>query len=461
MNWSPGKAPDSAQLRAASRDWPSLAVHGEAAAVLELMLRGALAGHTRFMTRAEYGAVRDTGELPDGVPWLAPLLLPAAPALASLVQPGAYVALRDREGLMLAALRVEEIWELSGAVYCGGAVTAVQPPPSYSFAHLRHTAAALRALSPVTAFLSTEPIHRPAFNLLTSLGHRVLIIGALPPDADPGDTHPTVRCWLHAVEESAGRLLLSLWPLAAPHSAHGQFLAGCIARNAGCQSLLTEKDAPYGSQQELVRLLREGRVVPESLTFPEVAEELASVYPAPSGQGLTIFFTGLSGSGKSTIANALRGALLERGGRRVTLLDGDLVRHHLSSELGFSREHRELNVTRIGFVAAEITRHRGIAICAPIAPYEALRNRVRAMVELYGHFVLVYVATSLEECERRDVKGLYAKARKGLIPSFTGVSDVYEPPASAEITIDTAALNPGQAAESIVTWLERHSYLVA
>jgi sulfate adenylyltransferase len=173
---------------------------------------------------------------------------------------------------------------------------------------------------------------------------------------------------------------------------------------------------------------------------------------------LTIFFTGLSGSGKSTIANALREALIERG-RRVTLLDGDVVRHHLSSELTFSREHRELNVTRIGFVAAEITRHRGIAICAPIAPHEAARARVRSMVEATGKFVLVYVSTALDVCEGRDVKGLYAKARSGLIPNFTGVSDPYEPPANADIVIDTAALKPGQGVGSILQWLEQHGYL--
>ena len=460
MNWQAGDAREGARLRAASRDWPSLAVHGEAAAGLELMLRGALAGHMRFMKRDEYEAVRDRGQLPDGTPWPAPLLLPAPPALASTLHAGGYLALRDREGLMLAALRLDETWELSGTAYVAGAVTGIQLPPPYSFAHLRHTTGQLRETPDGTAVLATEPIHREAFDALMARGESVLIVGALPPGADPATTHPTVRCWLHAVERSHGRLRLSLWPLAAPHTVHGRFLAECIARRAGCESLLLEKDLPGAeAHREAVGLLRQGLKVPEALTFPAVARELASVYPPPAEQGLTIFFTGLSGSGKSTIANALREALLERGGRRVTLLDGDLVRHHLSSELGFSREHRALNVTRIGFVAAEITRHRGIAICAPIAPYEELRNRVRAMVELNGHFVLVYVATSLTECEKRDVKGLYAKARKGLIPNFTGVSDVYEPPENAEIVIDTAALNPAEAAEAIVTWLERHGLL--
>lgn len=441
-----------AELRAASRDWPSLTVHGETQALLELMLRGALPRHSRFMTRAEYEAVRAGGA------WQAPLLLPAP---VSKLKVGDDVALRDREGLMLAALRVEELWDMAGTSYAAGPVTGVQLPPTYSFAALRPDVEALRGNFAAAVF-ATDPIHRETFEALMALGATTLILGALPPGADPGETHPTVRCWLHAVEQSGGRLGLSLWPLAA---ARGQFLAEQIARGAGCSSFLLARGLPGASAQaQVAGLLRAGLAVPEALTFPAVARELAAVYPPPARQGVTVFFTGLSGSGKSTIANALREALLERGGlerggRRVTLLDGDLVRHHLSSELGFSKEHRELNVTRIGFVAAEITRHRGLAICAPIAPYAAIRERVRAMVELTGAFVLVYVATSLEVCEQRDVKGLYAKARSGAIPNFTGVSDVYEPPENAEIVIDTGALSPSQAAAAIVAWLEQRGYL--
>jgi adenylyl-sulfate kinase len=290
-------------------------------------------------------------------------------------------------------------------------------------------------------------------------GKKTLIVGAVPPDADAGDTSPTVRCWLAAVERSAGQMGLSLWPLPGAESPEWRVLAEMVAENCGCPKLLSRQDLPGADDhEEVVRLLREGHAVPEALTFPEVARELAAAYPPPSEQGLTIFFTGLSGSGKSTIANALREALIERG-RRVTLLDGDLVRHHLSSELGFSREHRELNITRIGYVAAEITRHRGVAICAPIAPYEEVRARVRAMVEAAGKFVLVYVATPLDVCEGRDVKGLYAKARSGIIPNFTGVSDAYEPPASTEIVIDTAALSPAEAVETIMVWLAERGYI--
>jgi sulfate adenylyltransferase len=174
-----------------------------------------------------------------------------------------------------------------------------------------------------------------------------------------------------------------------------------------------------------------------------------------------VLFTGLSGSGKSTIANALMSKFLEMGGRPVTLLDGDLVRKHLSSELGFSKEHRDINIRRIGYVASEITKNGGIAICAPIAPYDGVRKEVRAMIEPAGGFVLVHVATPVEVCEQRDRKGLYAKARAGIIPEFTGVSDPYETPTDADVTIDTESTSPDEAAQQVLLHLEHEGYIGA
>jgi adenylyl-sulfate kinase len=159
----------------------------------------------------------------------------------------------------------------------------------------------------------------------------------------------------------------------------------------------------------------------------------------PEAPGVTVFLTGLSGAGKSTIAGALV-AQLEAEGRQVTVLDGDVVRTHLSSELDFSKAHRDLNIRRIGWVAGEIVRHGGTVVVAAIAPYDAAREEARALVEQHGRFVLVHLATPLEVCEERDVKGLYAKARAGEIPVFTGVSDPYEEPSRAEVTVDTSAV---------------------
>ena len=214
------------------------------------------------------------------------------------------------------------------------------------------------------------------------------------------------------------------------------------------------------SGTEFRRRLREGLEIPEWFSYPKVVEELRRAYPPRHLQGFTVFFTGLSGSGKSTIANALMVKLMEDGRRPVTLLDGDVVRQHLSSELTFSREHRDLNIRRIGFVASEITKNRGIAVCAPIAPYAATRKAVRAMVSAHGGFVEVHVATPLEECERRDRKGLYKLARAGRIPEFTGISDPYEEPVDPEEIIDTTELTPDLAAHRIVLKLESLGYLV-
>lgn len=208
------------------------------------------------------------------------------------------------------------------------------------------------------------------------------------------------------------------------------------------------------SGTELRRRLQEGLDIPEWFSFPEVVDELRKTKPARSKQGFTVFFTGLSGSGKSTIANALMVKLMELGGRPVTLLDGDVVRKHLSSELGFSKEHRDINIQRIGYVASEITKNGGIAICAPIAPYTATRRTVREMVEEYGAFIEVHVATSVEECERRDRKGLYKLAREGKIKEFTGISDPYEIPERAELVVDTINVAPDDCAHDVMLKLE-------
>jgi sulfate adenylyltransferase len=213
------------------------------------------------------------------------------------------------------------------------------------------------------------------------------------------------------------------------------------------------------SGTELRQRLNEGLDIPGWFTYPEVVHELRRSYPARHKQGLTIFFTGLSGSGKSTIANVLLTKFLEMGGRPVTLLDGDLVRKHLSSELGFSKEHRDINIRRIGYVASEITKNGGIAICAPIAPYDEVRRQVREMIEPVGGFVLVHVATSIEVCEQRDRKGLYAKARAGIIKEFTGISDPYETPTNAEVVINTADLSPEEAAQEIILHLEGQGFI--
>jgi len=208
------------------------------------------------------------------------------------------------------------------------------------------------------------------------------------------------------------------------------------------------------SGTELRRRLAEGLEIPEWFSFPQVVSELRRTRPPRSRQGFTVFFTGYSGSGKSTIANALMIKLMEMGGRPVTLLDGDVVRKNLSSELGFSKEHRDLNIRRIGYVASEITKNGGIAICAPIAPYATTRRAVREDIEQFGAFLEVHVATSLEECERRDRKGLYKLAREGKIKEFTGISDPYDIPESPELRLDTENVDVDNCAHQVILKLE-------
>jgi sulfate adenylyltransferase len=213
------------------------------------------------------------------------------------------------------------------------------------------------------------------------------------------------------------------------------------------------------SSGELRRRLENGLDIPEWFSYPEVVAELSRAYPPRSKQGFTIFITGLSGAGKSTLAKVLMVKFMEMRDRPVTLLDGDIVRRNLSSELSYSKEHRNLNITRIGFVASEITKNGGIALCAPIAPYEESRRHNRELISGYGGYIEVYLSTPLEVCEQRDRKGLYAKARSGQIKGVTGVDDPYVCPSEPEITIDTTELTPDEAVQEVLLYLAEHGYV--
>jgi len=205
--------------------------------------------------------------------------------------------------------------------------------------------------------------------------------------------------------------------------------------------------------------LAKGRLLPEWFTRPETAEILRQMYPPRHRQGFCVWFTGLSGAGKSTIAAILNVLLLERG-RTPTILDGDVVRTHLSKGLGFSREDRDTNILRIGFVASAVVKAGGAVICAAVSPYRAARNECRAMIGS-DQFIEVFVNTPLEVCEQRDVKGLYAKARRGEIRGFTGIDDPYEPPVNPELTLSTIDVTPEENARKIIRYLEEKGFLEA
>jgi len=511
------------------------------------------------MSRKDYEGVCHNMRLASGVIWPMPITLDVSEDFAKKLEPGTTkVALRDPEGVMLAVLHVEEVWQpdrkdegksvfgttstvhpgvdyllnRSNPWYVGGKIEGLKEPSHYDFKSLRLTPSELRTdfarlgWRRVVSFQTRNPMHRAHVELTFRAAKTVeanLLIHPSVGMTKPGDVDyfTRVRCYqLLLSKYPPGTVKLSMLPLAmrmgGPREAIWHAL---IRKNHGVTHFIVGRDhagpgkdsdgkpfyGPYEAQElfkkheneigvtmvpfsmmvylededryvpdnevpkgarvlnisgtELRARLNEGREIPAWFTYPEVVRELRRSFPPRHKQGLTIFFTGLSGSGKSTIANVLLTKFLETGGRPVTILDGDIVRKHLSSELGFSKEHRDINIRRIGYVASEITKNGGIAICAPIAPYDAVRKQVRHMIEAYGGFILVHVATPLEICEERDRKGLYAKARAGIVKEFTGISDPYEAPADAEVMIDTAELTAEEAAQEIILHLEREGFI--
>jgi sulfate adenylyltransferase len=550
----------AAELKDASRNWPSWDLTARQICDLELLLNGGFSPLRGFLTRKDYDSVCEKMRLADGTLWPMPITLDVTEELAGKLKTGDSLALRDAEGVMLAALHVEDLWQpdlraeaqavfgtvnpehpgvaylfkQSHPVLLGGRLEGLELPIHYDYRALRLTPTELRAeflrlgWRRVVAFQTRNPMHRAHAELTMRAAREVeanLLIHPVVGMTKPGDVdhYTRVRCYQALLPHYPQQTVkLALLPLAMRMGGPREAIWHAIIRkNYGCTDFIIGRDhagpgkdssgkpfyGPYDAQEllvehkadvgvgvvpfrmmvyiedqdtyvpedeipkgarvldisgtELRRRLSEGREIPQWFTFPDVARELKRSYPPRHRQGFTVFFTGLSGSGKSTIANALLVKLLETGGRPVTLLDGDLVRKHLSSELGFSKEHRDINIRRIGFVASEITKNSGIAICAPIAPYDSVRKEVRAMVEAGGGFVLVHIATPLEICEQRDRKGLYAKARAGIMKQFTGISDPYEVPADAQVVIDTTEITPEEAAQSIILHLEHEGYIGA
>jgi sulfate adenylyltransferase len=546
------------ELREQSRDWPSWSLTPRQLCDLELLMNGGFSPLRGFMTRLEFESVCREMRLASGILWPIPITLDVTEELAEGLETGGRLALRDVEGVMLAVLEVEDMWEHdreadAEAVYgtldqshpgvahlfqrtnnvsVGGRVEGIQPPSHYDFVNVRRTPAQLRrdfarlGWRTAVAFQTRNPMHRAHFELtLRAAKEREanLLIHPVVGMTKPGDLdhYTRVRCYQEILEHYPPHTaMLALLPLAMRMAGPREAVWHAIIRkNFGCTHFIVGRDhagpgndgqgkpfyGPYDAQEllkqheaelgigmvpfkmmvyvegrdsyeaidavdegtrtlsisgtELRRRLSEGLEIPEWFTFTEVAQELRRSHPPRAKQGLTVFFTGLSGAGKSTVARALMVKLLEAGGRPVTLLDGDIVRTHLSSELGFSKEHRDINIRRIGFVASEITKNGGIALCAPIAPYERVRREVQEMIEPLGGFILVHVATPIEVCEERDRKGLYAKARAGLIDSFTGISDPYEEPRDADVVLDTSSLKPEESAQAVLLHLEREGYL--
>ncbi|MFC1634590.1 bifunctional sulfate adenylyltransferase/adenylylsulfate kinase [Planctomycetota bacterium] len=546
------------QMKKLSRDWPSWDLTARQICDLELLLNGSFSPLEGFMTRGDYDSVCRDMRLRNGTLWPLPIVLDVTEEVASKLQAGADLALRDPEGTMLAVLHVEEIWqpdrikeakqvfgttntdhpgvkyllEQTHSYYIGGKLEGIATPSHYDFVELRFTPAELRnkfillGWQRIVAFQTRNPMHRAHLELTFRAAADLesnLLIHPVVGMTKPGDVdhYTRVRCYKAILQHyPKNTALLSLLPLAMRMGGPREALLHAIVRkNYGCTHLIVGRDhagpgsdssgtpfyGPYAAQEllrqheqelgirmvpfkmmvyvedkdaympieqlpanmttrsisgtELRDRLANGRDIPSWFSFPEVIEELRRTYPPRGKQGFTVFFTGLPSSGKSTLAQVLITKLMEIGGRPTTLLDGDLVRKHLSSELGFSKAHRDINIRRIGWVASEITKNGGIAVCAPIAPYDRIRKEIRDMIKGIGGFVLVHVATPVEICEQRDCKGLYAKARAGIVKEFTGVSDPYEEPDDAEIRLDTTELSPQEAVQRVILYLEKEGFI--
>jgi sulfate adenylyltransferase len=504
---------------------------------LEMLLSGAFAPLTGFMTAADAASVHEHGTLADGTPWPVPITLDVGAAAAPPAQ--RRLVLNEPEGVPLAVL---DITERSAAlafpatqaggpggrharptgprgpvargglgaadlIRLSGPLTPCREPEHGPFRHLRKSPAKLRAElaeGPVLAYVTRRPLNARQIGQLRhmagQLRARLLL---LPLVAGPAEVVVRPDALVRSVRAATRHLppgtLVVPVPLAAHEVSEEREVAlrALVAASYGATHLLTDNlsapaagltaipvisagDWAYDRAAEVWRplsliepgteradlalgeledLLDRGEEVPAWFTPPAVAAELRRARPPRSERGLVVFLTGLSGSGKSTIARGLRDALSERGDRTVSLLDGDLVRELLSAGLTFSRADRDLNIARIGFVATEVARHGGIAICAPIAPYADARAQVRNMVREVGDFLLVHVATPPDVCEARDRKGLYAKARAGLIDNFTGVSDPYEEPQDAELTIDTSVMTRQQCVDALIRLLTSGGWL--
>lgn len=489
------------------RDAPQYTPSAVQLADLELLLSGAYAPLTGFLSAADTTSVQQRGVLADGTPWPVPVTLTVPAAVAAELDPEhptkRLLILVDPEGAPVAAVEAVELTEATdGSVLVAGPVRRMGEPPHGAFRRLRRDPLEVSAQLPegrVLGVIATRPLHRPQLaqivNAARTIGaHPLIFIPVAGPTPEGLAPEVLVRTVLAATDRMPPATIVAV-PLASRgDEIRDGLLRARVVANFGATHLLSTgaavggtvrvvvpRDLAYDSRDgqwrpmedipprrrrtampidEVNDLLDRGSALPEWHTPPAVARELRRARPPRRYRGLVLLFSGLSGAGKSTIARGVHDVLAESGERTVTLLDGDVVRRMLSAGLTFSPADRDRNIRRIGFVAAEVARHGGLALCAPIAPYARTRNEVREMVHAVGgDFVLIHVATPLEVCEDRDRKGLYAKARAGQVSAFTGVSDPYEVPEDADLTIDTSRLDVNEAVTAVLEHLVTGGWL--
>lgn len=492
------------------RDAPGYVPRPRELADLELILSGALAPLAGFHTQADLEAIGRSARLADGTPWQVKITLEVPTSLVDGIDASnplkRVIVLTDPEGVPLAALDAVDVWPIRNGWYgAGGPVRRVGQSTHGSFRRLRLTPDEIKSLLPpgrVLGVFADRPMHRPqlaqvAYAARTIAGHALIMVPVAGPGPDVLAPEALVRAVFAARDRMPPATIVAV-PLArrgddvidallrgriaAAYGATHLLAAGNDMSGAGPRALLPRELAYDGrdgqwrgaddipprhrrvalTTEEIDGLLDRGIPLPEWHTPPAVARELARSRPPRRVRGLVVFFTGLSGSGKSTIARGVADELAETGERSVTVIDGDVARRFLTAGLGFSKVDRDENVRRIGFVAAEAARHGGLALCCPIAPYAKARSEARQLARMAGAgFILVYVATPLDVCEERDRKGLYAKAREGKITGMTGIDDPYEAPTDADLVIDTSDISTDDAVDAVLEhlvvegWLDR------
>ena len=485
------------------RDAPSYAPRPYELADLELLLSGAFAPLAGFLGQDDLASLARRGRLADGTAWPVPVTLEAPADAVEGLDAGnplrRVLVLTDQEGAPVAAIDARDIWPTRPGWYgVGGPVRRIGDGGRGPFQHLRRTPEEVRELLPpgrVLGVIADRPLHRPqlaqiALAARTIAGHLLVLVPTAGTTPDGLSCEGLVRTILAARDRMPPATVVTV-PL-APHGdeIRDALLRARVAAAYGVTHLLTtgetmisgsgprvliprelaydSRDGQWRSRDdippryrraaqstaEIDELLDRGNPLPEWHTPPAVARELARNRPPRRQRGLVLFFTGLSGSGKSTIAHGVADALLETGERTITVLDGDIVRRELSAGLTFSKTDRDLNIRRIGWVAAEVARHGGLAICCPIAPYAAAREQARDLARAAGAgFALVWVATPLAVCEARDRKGLYARARAGLLKGMTGIDDPYEEPTDADLMVDTSQAPVGEVVGTVLDFL--------
>jgi len=557
----PKDSQEWADLREHSATLPEVVLSYRNLCDIELILNGGFSPLEGFMNKKEYKGVCEQMRLPCGTLYPVPVNLDITKQKALEIEESGkkQVVLKDREGIPLAVMNIEDLWEVdknmeaetcwggdpehpaivtlmsnTNEVYIGGKLTGLGLPPHYEYADLRKTPQETRDMfekmgwDKVCAFQTRNPMHRAHYELTVQAlavdDDMKLLVHPVVGMTKPGDIdhHTRVKCYKEIMPMyPKGRSALVVYPLAmrmggpreaiwhsiicknfgATHFIVGRDHAGPGSNSAGVDfyGLYEARDAavahkaelgikllsfemmvysmehdkyfpinkvPEGvkpmklSGTEVRRRLRTGEDIPEWFSYGQVVKILRKANPPRDKQGFCVFFTGLSGSGKTTVANALVERLMEIQDRPISVLDGDHVRQLLSSGLGFSKEDRVLNIKRIGYVASLIVKSGGIAIAAPIAPNEEPRNWARRAIKEVGGFFLTHLATPVETCEHRDRKGLYKRARSGQLKGFTGIEYRYEPPESPEIKIDTATSSIQNSVETIISELVADGYVL-